>query len=97
MAWWKKRPFSLFVPKVLGLVGLILSLFVAPVRADFSSTPMYGPPPLPIMVTNSLSDIIQQYALVIVWIIILVAAGIVTFILVRFHRNYRSSQQEKKP
>ncbi|MFZ1897933.1 hypothetical protein [Methanoregula sp.] len=96
MEWWKKRPFSRFLPGAPGLFGLILSLVVAPVRADFSSTPVYGPPPLPVIVTNSLSGVIQQYALVIVGIVILITAGIVTFILVRFHRKSRSLQQEKK-
>ena len=93
---WKKRPVSLFIPESRGLAGLVLSALLAPVRADFSSTPVYGPAPLPLPITNVLSSVIHQYALVIAGIIILIIAGSVTFILVRLRRKQRSSQQEKK-
>jgi hypothetical protein len=97
MEWWKKRPLSFVVQGARGLLALILSLVVAPVRADFSSTPMYGPPPLPLAITNDLSGVIRQDALVIAGILLLIVAGVVTIILERLRRKHRSSQQEKQP
>ncbi|MGA2104700.1 hypothetical protein [Methanoregula sp.] len=92
MDWWKKRPISFLHSGARGLFGVLLFALFAPVRADSSSTMMYGPPPLGIIVTDTFSSVIHQYALVIAGIIILIAAGI----LVRLHRKSHPVQQEKK-